>query len=357
MSNHRICVRLQLGDFNLDVDESIPDNQTTVVFGASGSGKTTLIRCIAGLEKPAFANIQVAGKAWHDTTQQTFLPSWKRPLGYVFQESSLFDHLSVSGNLEFGLKRAGAPRGQLDEAIHLLGIEHLLSRRPTSLSGGERQRVAIARALCTNPEILLLDEPLASLDQSRKDEILPWIEKIRKESQIAMLYITHSMDELGKLADHLLLMQAGRVVESGSMESVLSRPAATKLLGDESSTVLTGVIVEQSEEWNLQRVRTPAGELWTHLSAHEMGQEVRVRIRARDLSISVVRPQKSSIQNVLQACIVDIREDTHASQQIVEVSCGDCTLIVKVTRRSCHDLSLEKHQEVWLQLKTAALCQ
>lgn len=357
MSTHRICARLQLGAFSLNVDESIPDNQTTVIFGASGSGKTSLIRCIAGLEKPTFANIHVAGKVWHDTARNTFLPSWQRPLGYVFQESSLFDHLNVTGNLEFGLKRAGAPRQQLDEAIHLLGIEHLLKRRPSTLSGGERQRVAIARALCTQPALLLLDEPLASLDQSRKDDILPWIEKIRNESRISMLYITHSVDELGKLADHLILMQDGRVVESGSMKSVLSRPAATRLLGDESSTVLSGVIVEQSPEWQLQRIRTAAGDLWIHLSQHEIGQTARIRIRARDLSIGVVKPYKSSIQNVLEARIIDIREDTHASQQVIEVSCNGCILIVKITRRACHELALKQHQEVWLQLKSAALCQ
>jgi len=208
MSGHEtlhIRLRLTRADFQLGVDLTLPSSGITVLFGPSGSGKTSLLRCVAGLERPEQARISIGSEVWQDDAAGVYLPTWQRDLGYVFQEASLFEHLNVRQNLHFGLKRTRKPGAEqaLAHALELLGIGHLLHRQAGTLSGGERQRVAIARALATQPRILLLDEPLAALDIARRHEILPWLEKMRDELSLPMLYITHSADELARLADHL----------------------------------------------------------------------------------------------------------------------------------------------------------
>ncbi len=208
-------LRVPREGFLLDVDLPLPASGITVLFGASGSGKTTVLRCVAGLERAEQGRVQIGAELWQDETQRVFVPTWRRALGYVFQEASLFEHLTVQGNLQFGLKRTSAPAAGLVAAIELLGIGHLLARWPAQLSGGERQRVAIARALATQPRLLLLDEPLAALDAARKQEILPWLERLRDELKMPMLYVTHSADELARLADHLVVLEQGRVKTQG----------------------------------------------------------------------------------------------------------------------------------------------
>ena len=216
-----VSYQLARTDFDLQVTLKLPATGVTAIYGHSGCGKSSLLRCIAGLESPNSAYLQVNGEVWEDSEKQIYLPTHKRPIGYVFQEASLFEHLSVIKNLNFGATRCGKPQAQkaLDQAVELLGIEGLLNRMPDSLSGGEKQRVAIARALAVCPELLLMDEPLASLDIRRKREILPFLERLHRELDIPVLYVSHSPAEVRRLADYLVIMDEGKVVASGDMKT------------------------------------------------------------------------------------------------------------------------------------------
>ena len=235
--NH-ICLTLPRADFVLSVDLALPAQGITVLFGASGSGKTTLLRGVAGLERGPESSglVEIAGERWQDDSAQVFWPTWRRPLGYVFQEASLLEHLDVQGNLQYGLKRTRNPQAApaLAAAIELLGIGGLLQRRAAQLSGGERQRVAIARALATQPRLLLLDEPLAALDAERRQDILPWLERLRDELHIPMLYVTHAIDELARLADHLVVLERGQVQAAGHVTEVMARTDGPALGGEEA---------------------------------------------------------------------------------------------------------------------------
>jgi len=223
---------LRRTDFFLNVSVALPGQGITVLFGPSGSGKTTILRCVAGLER-AEGRIALGHTLWQDTTRDVMVPTHQRDLGYVFQEASLFDHMDVWANLSFGVKRAKKPglAQALDDAVGLLGIGHLRHRPVYSLSGGERQRVAIARALAMQPQILLLDEPLASLDFARRQEILPWLEQMHKELKIPVLYVTHSLHELRQLADHVVLLSHGAVQAEGNLPAVLGHPTFIEILG------------------------------------------------------------------------------------------------------------------------------
>ncbi|HSW18923.1 MAG TPA: molybdenum ABC transporter ATP-binding protein, partial [Ramlibacter sp.] len=238
MADLHIVLQLErAGGFSLAVDLHLPATGITALFGPSGSGKTTVLRCVAGLERAAGALVDIGGDCWQDDARGVFLAPWQRPLGYVFQEASLFDHLDVRGNIAYGQKRrggGGAGNGDLslEAAVELLGIGHLLARRPHQLSGGERQRVAIARALAARPRVLLLDEPLSALDASRRQDILPWLERLRDELRIPMLYVTHAADEMARLADTLVLMDNGRAVASGPVAEVLARTDPSVIAGD-----------------------------------------------------------------------------------------------------------------------------
>jgi len=258
MSTEELHIRLTLprADFALQTDLQLPARGITVLFGASGSGKTSLLRCVAGLERAQDARVVVAGETWQNDAAQVFLPTHRRALGYVFQEASLFRHLDVQGNLQYGMKRTPSPQAAqtLQAAIELLGIGHLLRRRPDQLSGGERQRVAIARALATAPKVLLLDEPMAALDLARRQEILPWLEKLRDELSIPMLYVTHSADELARLADHLVVLARGQVKAAGPVHEVLSAIDTPVVVGEDAGALLQGMVAERSESWQLARV-------------------------------------------------------------------------------------------------------
>jgi molybdate transport system ATP-binding protein len=297
MENIHACFRLEWPGFCLDVDLSLPLRGVTALFGPSGSGKTTLLRCIAGLERAPHGRLTVAGEIWQD--QRHWVPTHKRPLGYVFQEASLFSHLTVLGNLNYGIRRIST--GSLvsvEHAIELLGIRHLLARKPDRLSGGERQRVAIARALAVNPRLLLMDEPLAALDLKRKQEILPYLERLHDELEIPVLYVSHSPDEVARLADHLVVMETGRVIIDGPLAATLARLDLPIHLGEDIGTVIETTVSEVDNEWHLMRVDFPGGELWAPNSGVPVGHRVRVRVLARDVSLAD-RLGHSSIQNVL----------------------------------------------------------
>ena len=358
----RIRLRVVREAFALDVNLALPATGITVLFGASGSGKTTVLRCVAGLERALGGRVQIGPDIWQDDDAGVFLPTWRRPLGYVFQEASLFDHLTVKDNLHFGLKRLQrmgarqAGRG-LDAAIHLLGIAQLLDRLPAQLSGGERQRVAIARALATQPRLLLLDEPLAALDHARKQEILPWLERLRDELSTPMLYVTHSADELARLADHLVVLDRGRVTAHGPVASTLASTDNPVLVGDHAGALLSGQVAERDMRWALARVAFDGGSLWLGDTGLPVGRAVRVRVLARDVSIATAEPQATSIQNHLPGTVESSAADVHPSQVLVRVKVGASTLLARVTARSFDALGLQPGQAVWLQVKSAALLQ
>lgn len=357
---HQIRLLLQRPAFTLDVDLTLPARGITVLFGASGSGKTTVLRCVAGLEQAARSDVTIAGKVWQDSARGICLPTWKRPLGYVFQEASLFDHLSVQGNLAYAQRRApAAQRAQaahaLQAAIALLGLAPLLHRSTVALSGGERQRVAIARALATQPELLLLDEPLASLDPARRQDILPWLERLRDELNIPMLYVTHSVDEVVRLADTLVVLERGQVRAHGPAARVLADVRSPVFLGDEACALLHAQVVARDADWHLARLDFDGGSLWLPDSGLLQGQMVRLRVFARDVSLTTQAPTHTSIQNVLPCTVRAVADDVHPAQALVQLDCGASTLLARVTRRSIHSLGLQPGLAVWAQVKALAL--
>ncbi|MFA6162653.1 MAG: molybdenum ABC transporter ATP-binding protein [Methylobacter sp.] len=313
--------RLDYGDFQLDVDLQLPGTGITVLFGHSGSGKTTLLRCIAGLQRAQQGFLGINGSIWQDSERDLFLPTHQRPLGYVFQEANLFPHLTVRDNLHYGLKRIKQNSGavKLEHTIELLGIGHLMERMPERLSGGERQRVAIARALALNPEILLMDEPLASLDFKRKQEILPFLSRLHQQLDIPVLYVTHAQQEVAQLADYLVIMADGREIASGLPADTLTRldmPLAQDK--QQAATVWQVTVAEHEADYHLTRVAFAGGSLSLPTVDAEVGTPLRVQIYARDVSIALEAPTATSILNVLPATITGIADD-HSGQSVVQL--------------------------------------
>jgi molybdate transport system ATP-binding protein len=340
--------------FTLDFDLTIPGRGVTSIFGPSGSGKTTLLRCIAGLERVPDGFLSFKGEVWQDG--QHFLPVHKRPLGYVFQEANLFPHLSVLKNLRYGLERSSAQDEEsLDHAVALLGIGHLLQRMPERLSGGERQRVAMARALALRPRILLMDEPLAALDLARKQEILPYLERLRDQLEIPLLYVTHSPEETARLADHLVLMDNGRLTASGPLAETLARLDLPVRLGEERSVVLDGVVEELDGEWNLARVAFDGGSLWMRDRGIAIGSRVRMRVPSGGVSLALEPQRQSSVLNCLAGVVGGIGADEHPGLTLVRVRIGAAVLLARVTRRSAAALGLEAGKPVWAQIKSVAV--
>ncbi|MFT3734301.1 MAG: molybdenum ABC transporter ATP-binding protein [Rhodocyclaceae bacterium] len=343
--------------FALDVDLVLPGKGVTVLFGHSGSGKTTLLRCVAGLERAAEAHIALHGDCWQSDSR--FVPTWQRAIGYVFQEASLFAHLDVRRNLAFGMKRATG-RVHEPEIVAMaerFGIAHLLARRPDGLSGGERQRVAIARALLAQPRLLLMDEPLSALDNARKQEILPYLERLHDELEIPVLYVTHQVEEAARLADHIVLMEQGRVLATGSPAEVLTRLDLQGNFSDEMGSVLDAQVVEHDESYGLSRISFAGGSLLVGGTTRPVGSKVRARVLARDVSLATVPPGPSSILNTLQASVLEIRDDG-VDKVCVRCAIGStdgAVLVSRITRRSCDLLALQVGQQVHAQVKSVAL--
>lgn len=346
----------QRGDFVLDVDLDLPGRGVTALFGPSGSGKTTLLRLIAGLDH-APGYLEVNGQVWQDDATKVFLPTHQRALGYVFQEASLFPHLSARRNLEYGMRRVPARerRVNLERVLGLLGIGHLLDRRPDSLSGGERQRVAIARALLTSPHVLLMDEPLAALDLARKQEILPYLERLHDELEIPILYVSHAPDEVARLADHIVALDGGRAVAEGPLTETLARLDLPIRLGDDVGVVLNACIGERDETWHLARADFAGGTLWVRDTGLPAGRRVRIRILARDVSVALERHDRTSIQNLLPGTVEAIADESHPALALVRVRVGGHPIVARVTRRSVATLGLAPGMPVWLQIKAVAL--
>ena len=354
-----ITARFQLayGEFQLAVDLNLPGSGVSVLFGHSGSGKTSLLRCIAGLQKAQQGFLQINGKVWQDSQQNIFLPAHQRSLGYVFQDANLFPHLSVSGNLQFGLQRIAKTADRavdLPHIIELLGIGHLLSRMPNSLSGGERQRVAIARAVVLKPEVLLMDEPLASLDYKRKQEILPFLDRLHKELNIPVLYVTHSQQEVAQLADHLVILEAGRILASGSAMETLSRLDVPMAQDRDASTVWQVKVIEHETDYHLTRVSFDGGALSLPMLDAQIGTALRLQIYARDVSIALMMPIATSILNVLPAIITDMCFERNG-QSVVKLQMGHQHLLAHITRKSALLLKLQIGMAVYAQIKGTSI--
>ncbi|MFV0679636.1 molybdenum ABC transporter ATP-binding protein [Ottowia sp.] len=359
--------QVRLGDnFMLDVDTHLPGRGITAVFGPSGCGKTTLLRAVAGLTRPTSGHIVVNGDVWQDDHARIWRPTHQRPLGVVFQEASLFDHLSVQGNLDFGLRRVPASqrRISLPQAVELLGIGPLLARRPAQLSGGERQRVAIARALATSPHLLLMDEPLASLDGARKAELLPYFDRLSRELALPVLYVTHALDEVARLANHVLLLAQGRVQAQGRTADLLTRLDMAQQHGDAASALIEGTVATVDAHYGLMQVRFGGGTIECMLPTHRAapdatpgiapGQHVRLRVLARDVSLALSAPPHSSILNVLPATVQSVTSDGHALA-LVALNLNGTPLLARITRKSVNALALAPGQPVYAQIKGVAV--
>jgi len=349
-------LHLQRGSFTLDLDLMLPGQGITVLFGPSGSGKTTVLRCVAGLEH-AQGRLRVGDAVWQDSAQGVFTPTWQRPLGYVFQEPSLFDHLTVEKNLAYGVQRSGSRTSSqaLQAAIDLLGIGHLLQRRPVTLSGGERQRVAIARALATAPQILLLDEPLASLDVQRRQEVLPWLDQLHRTLKIPVLYVTHTMEELTRLADHVVLMHQGRAQMQGPVSELLCDPQFAAQVGGDAGSMLVGRVQGHEDAFHLTRVDIGGFALFVRRLDLPAGAPVRLHVRANDVSLALQEPKDSSIQNRVQGIVEEISADTHPAQRVVSVRCQEVLLLSRVTLKAVTQFQLAPGMPVWCQIKSVAL--
>ena len=346
-------IKIQLESFMLDANFSIPDRGITVVFGPSGSGKTTLLRAIAGLEKSDDGFLKIGDSVWQKG--EDFLATHKRQIGYVFQDAALFDHLDVKGNLNFVIKRAIGLKEDFIESIHnLLEIKTLLNRKTTQLSGGERQRVAIARALLTNPKILLLDEPLSALDLKRKNEILPYLDSIHNDLEIPILYVTHSQDEMSRLADHLLLIENGNIIGSGPVNDMLTRFDMPLSHGGDAVSIIEAEVLKRDSEFNLMHLDFLGGQFIVPDNSFPVQTKVRIRVVARDVSLTKSKQVDTSILNIFPAMVQEIVNEGEA-QVMVRLQIKETILLACITRKSSYKLRLEKGSEVFVQVKSVAI--
>jgi molybdate transport system ATP-binding protein len=350
-----------LGKFSLDAGFTAPANGVTALFGPSGCGKTTVLRCIAGLTRVSVGICIVGGDVWQDR-DGAFLPTHQRPLGYVFQEASLFAHLSVRRNLVFGAPRgdgeAGRGRIGFDEVVELLGITGLLDRAPARLSGGERQRVAIGRALLSQPKLLLMDEPLSALDRATKDEILPFLERLRDRLSLPIVYITHSIAEVERLADQIVLMDKGRVIGAGPLDELQSDPALPLAVARDAAVTLDGIIAAHDGGYGLLTLNVRGGALIAPAPQAAIGEHRRIRVIAGDVSLAREPPGLSSILNVLPARIVAAKQ-VDADEIIAVLALGadgkGARLLSRLTRKSWEGLGLAEDMNVYAQVKAVAL--
>ena len=351
-------MQVAFADFTLDVDLALPGRGITALFGPSGCGKTTLLRAVAGLQRARQARVCINGELWQDDTQGVFVPTHKRALGYVFQDTGLFAHLDVRRNIEFGLARVPAAqrRVPVERAVDMLGIGHLMDRKPATLSGGERQRAGIAQALATSPRLLLLDEPLAALDAQRKAEILPYLERLHSELDMPMLYVSHAPDEVARLADHLVLLAAGRVVATGDAQDLMTRLDLPLAHGDAAGAVLAATVSSHDTAYQLSSLAFAGG--FIHLPnqgvERPVGSRVRLRLQARDVSLTLARQEGSSILNIFAATVVALSDDS-PGQVMVALDAGGVRLLARVTRKSADALGLAPGLNVYAQVKGVAI--
>ena len=361
MGTIQLQAKRHAAGFTLDVNLHLPAKGITVLFGPSGSGKTTCLRVLAGLEHGVQGRVQVGSDIWMDSTSGTWRPPHQRAVGYVFQEASLLPHLSVEKNLRFGSDRTPPDQRRLgwNDALDLLGIAHLLPRMPHQLSGGERQRVAIARALAASPHVLLMDEPLAALDGPRKAEILPWLEQLHQRLDLPVIYVTHSVDELVQLADHVVLLNEGRVLAQGATHELLARADLPLAHADSASTLIEARVMGHAPEDHIVVLEFGGGQLLLPMdSAPPSGTKLRLRIQAKDVSLALDPPGRTSLLNVLPATVREVHRNGGA-QALVQLELGQTpnhtTLLARISSLSARKLGLEPGMAVQAQIKGVAL--
>lgn len=353
----KVILRHQFPDSEaaLDVDATMPAMGTVGIFGPSGSGKTTLLRTVAGLFRGDDVRVQFRDETWQ--SENSFVAVPKRAVGYVFQEPSLFPHMSVHGNIMYGAKRRTDSRIDVDNVIQVLDLNNLMGRKTTGLSGGERQRVAIARALAASPRLLLLDEPLSALDADRKQEILPFLAKIKAEFDLPMLYVSHAADELALLADHLLIMGNGRVIENGSIRDTY--PALGEFGEVHLAVLLEGQIKSIDETWQLASCVFPGGKLVIRHPGLAVGAKLRIRIQARDVSLSRSDQDPSSILNRIAVTIERIEPASDPAMALATLrfqdASGEGQMLAQITAKSAHDMALKVGEKLFAQVKSVAI--
>jgi molybdate transport system ATP-binding protein len=355
----RVRLQFERADFRLDVDLELPERGVTSVFGRSGAGKTTLLRCLAGLERGR-GRLEVGGELWQDEELGRYLAPAERRVGYVFQEPSLFAHLDVRGNLRYGEKRTPLSERRIafEEAVAWLELAHLLARQPASLSRGERQRVAVARALLVGPRLLLMDEPLASLDEVSRREILPYFEDLHARLEIPVVYVSHALREVARLADHVVYLEAGRELASGPASEVLTRLDLAQAEDEGLGAVVTARVEAHDDDFALTSLSSPFGELRVRRLARPVGAHVRVQILARDVSLSRAPDLESTILNVFETTILEMQEVGLGQVMLCLGPAGgdgDARLLARITRRSAVDLALQGGQRLWARVKSVSL--
>jgi molybdate transport system ATP-binding protein len=339
----------------MDMAFEVPSPGITVLFGPSGSGKSTIISAAAGLLRPDACRIVVDGKVLADTDTGVWLPPERRGVGLVFQDAKLFPHMSVMTNLRFGMRRAPPGPVQFDEVVELLGIGTLLARKPNTLSGGERQRVAIGRALLAQPNLLLMDEPLASLDAPRKAEILPFLTRLKTALRLPVLYVTHAPDEVSRLADHLVLIEAGRVAACGPLWEIAARADLPFGQRDDAGAVLACAVAGHDSARGLTRLIAAGGTLWVPLMEAPEGAALRVRIPAREVILAAKAPEAISVQNVVRGRVLRIAEEPARRSVLVEVALAGGTLLSRVTPDAIMRLGLSPGSAVLALIKSTSI--
>ena len=346
-------IKIKLDSFILDANFSIPDRGVTVIFGPSGSGKTTLLRALAGLEENQNGYLKMGDSIWQD--EENFVLTHKRRIGYVFQDAALFDHLNVQDNLDYGIKRSpNIEKTFIESIINLLDIRILLNRTTSQLSGGERQRIAIARALLIKPKILLMDEPLSALDMKRKQEILPYLDALHNDLDIPVIYVTHSPEEASRLADHLLLLDNGKVIGSGPINTMLTRFDLPMSHGKEATSLIDAIVVGREKEFDLMQLDFPGGQFTVPDNSLEVNSSVRLRVSARDVSLTKEKQIGTSILNIFPA-IVDELSVEGGAQIMVRLKIKEVTLLALITRKSAEMLNLQNGVKVFAQIKSVAI--
>jgi len=352
----RARIQLVRSGFKLDAEFEIPGKGVTALFGQSGSGKSTLLRCLAGLERSSSGVIFVGDACWQDDTGNVFLSPHQRSLGYVFQDARLFPHLDVRRNLEFGWKRVPPMqrRIEFDQVVQWLGLENIIQRMPPRLSGGEQQRVAIARALLTSPQLLIMDEPLAALDATAKAEILPYLERLPEQLSMPVIYVSHALEEVTRLADSMLLLKDGKLIASGNLKDVMTRLDLPLSHMDEAGSVIDATVIGHDDEFQLTCLKFSGGQISVSRLSLNQGSPVRVRILARDVSIALGRPEQTSILNVFAASVIELGAHS-PSQLLVRLAVGTDQVVARITRKSAALLDLKSGCQVFAQVKSVAL--
>jgi len=350
------ALTVQRGALSIAFDAALPANGVTALFGPSGAGKTSCLRMIAGLDRAAVGRLSFGGETWQDSGRRVFVAPHRRRVGYVAQAPGLFEHLDVAGNLDFAWRRAGRPAHLDREAlIDQFGVRPLLARRIGGVSGGERQRVAIVRALLSDPRLILLDEPLSGLDGGAREDLLGRLEALHARLAAPMIYVSHAIDEVARLADHIVLLDAGRVVAQGPLNAIVTRLDLPPALIESAGAVIEGVVSAHDAADHLTELSFPGGVLLVPRDGAAIGERLRCRIAARDVVLTTEHQAATSALNQLACCVVAVGDADHPAQCLVQLDAGGVPLLARITRRSARALALEPGMPVWAQVKAVAL--